>query len=111
MKTYNYLISCKILVLCQIVLVKKTNKFSSNSSDFYWIYFKIIRIQLIYSRRKLENLKKLEENLVLKSLYINILKYIKTKEELEYKYFNILVFSCRKSKGCLVIFVERKDFV
>ena len=33
--------------LCQIVLVEKTNKFSSNSSDFRWSYFVANKLLLI----------------------------------------------------------------
>ena len=36
-----------IKALCQIVLVEKTNKFSSNSSDFRWSYFVANKLLLI----------------------------------------------------------------
>lgn len=37
----------KLKALCQIVLVEKTNKFSSNSSDFRWSYFVANKLLLI----------------------------------------------------------------
>ena len=35
------------MALCQIVLVEKTNKFSSNSSGFRWSYFVANKLLLI----------------------------------------------------------------
>ena len=62
------------MALCQIVLVEKTNKFSSNSSDFRWSYFVANKLLLI---------KHLLNDHMEELSYDNILDLIKMKEKID----------------------------